>query len=97
MGTGTRSVEDVMEYPHVARSERILAIARVTSIWVSVFLLPPFFILAIAPMLLVLVPVAIVAIPFIIPAMFSGSLTALSEQRQRASRRPLPRHLWAVN
>jgi hypothetical protein len=48
-------------------------------------------------MLLVLIPVAIVAIPFIIPAMFSGSLTALSEERQRASHRPAPRHLWAVN
>jgi hypothetical protein len=86
-----------MEYPNVARSERILAILRKTSIWISVLLLPPFFVLAIAPMLLVLVPVAIVAIPFIIPAMFSGSLTALSEERQRASVRPLPRHLWVVN
>jgi hypothetical protein len=86
-----------MEYPNDARSERILAILRKTSIWISVLLLPPFFVLAIAPMLLVLVPVAIVAIPFIIPAMFSGSLTALSEERQRASMRPAPRHLWAVN
>jgi len=74
----------------------MLAILRGTSIWISVLLLPPFFVLAIAPMLLVLIPVAIVAIPFIIPAMFSGSLTHLQEERQRASIRPVPRHLWAV-
>jgi hypothetical protein len=86
-----------MEDPKAARSERILAIMRMTSIWISVLLIPPFFVLAIAPMLLVLIPVAIVAVPFIIPAMFSGSLTALSEERQRASIRPLPRHLWVVN
>jgi hypothetical protein len=80
-----------MNQDHGARSGRLFGILRVASIWASVLLLPPFFLLAMAPMLLLLVPVAIVAIPFIIPAMFSGSWTTLADDRQRASMRPLRR------
>jgi hypothetical protein len=83
--------EDDMDQDDGARSNRVFDILRVTAIWTSVLLLPPFFILAIAPMLLLLIPVAIVAIPFIIPAMFPGSWTAFADDRQRASLRPAAR------
>jgi hypothetical protein len=61
---------------------------RVAATLATVLLLPPFLLLAVAPMLLMLVPVAIVAIPFIIPALLSVSLAARSEERVRASWRP---------
>jgi hypothetical protein len=63
----------------------------------TVLLLPPFVVLAVAPMLLLLAPVALIGIPFIIPAMLSGSLAARSEDLQRASwRPPLQRPLRAL-
>lgn len=63
------------------RISRLLAAAS------AVALLPPFVALALAPMLLMLIPVAIVGIPFMVPAMLSGSLAARSEARRRASRK----------
>ena len=87
---GTSIVEDDMNQGPVMRSERVAKVLRSLAIGTSLLLLPPFFALAIAPMLLVLVPVAIVGLPFIIPAMFPSSLQALTEERQ-ASLRPSPR------
>ena len=63
---------------------------RVTATIATVLLLPPFIALAVLPMLLLLAPVALICIPFIVPAMLSGSLAARSEDIQRASWRPAP-------
>ncbi|HKP61005.1 MAG TPA: hypothetical protein VJV78_29950 [Polyangiales bacterium] len=68
-----------------ARSRGLL---RVTATIATVLLLPPFIALAVLPMLLLLAPVALICIPFIVPAMLSGSLAARSEDIQRASWRP---------
>jgi hypothetical protein len=43
------------------------------------------------PLVLVLAPVALICIPFMLPAMLSGSLAARSEDLQRASWRPAAR------
>lgn len=64
------------------------AALRTLAIIASVLLVPPFIALAVVPMLLLLLPVALICIPFIVPAMLSGSLAARSEDRQRASWRP---------
>jgi hypothetical protein len=56
----------------------------------AVLLVPPFIVLAVAPMLLLLLPVALIGIPFIVPAMLSSSLAARTEDRKRASLRPKP-------
>lgn len=61
---------------------------RVLATIATVLLLPPFLVLAIAPMLLLLAPVALIGIPFIVPAMLSGSLAAREDDRVRASYRP---------
>ena len=42
-------------------------------------LVPPFIALAVAPMLLMLLPVAFVAIPFMVPAFFGGAHANRSE------------------
>ena len=54
----------------------------------TILLLPPFVALAVVPMLLFLLPIALIGIPFIVPAMLCGSLAARTEDRQRASWRP---------
>lgn len=56
----------------------------------AVLLVPPFVVLAVAPMLLMLTPVALIGIPFIVPAMISSSLAARTEDKKRASLRPKP-------
>ncbi|MET0388934.1 MAG: hypothetical protein ABW321_23375, partial [Polyangiales bacterium] len=66
---------------------------RLIATVVTLILLPPFLALAVAPMLLLLAPVALIGIPFIVPAMLSGSLAARTEDRQRAEHKPLTRHL----
>lgn len=62
-------------------------ISRVAAAMAALTLLPPFIALAVAPMVLFMVPVAIVGIPFMIPAFFSGSLATQQELR-RTSFRP---------
>jgi hypothetical protein len=69
---------------------RAHGILRITATIAAVLLIPPFVLLAVAPMMLVLAPVALIGIPFIVPAMLSGSLAAREEDRQRASWRPAP-------
>jgi hypothetical protein len=81
---------------HVPRPNRAHAVLRVIATCFAVLLLPPFIALAIAPMLLLLAPVALIGIPFIVPAMLTGSLAARSEERQRASWRPASRPLRVV-
>lgn len=62
--------------------------SRVAAAVAALLLLPPFIALAVAPMLLLLVPVAIVGIPFMIPAFFSGTLSSRVELRRIESWRP---------
>ena len=61
---------------------------RVAATIAGLILLPPFMMLALAPMMLFMLPVAVVAIPFMIPAFFSGSLEARAEIQRRVSLRP---------
>jgi len=89
-----------MNRDNVPRLNRSLArakVLRVVATLAALVLLPPFVALAIAPMLLLLAPVALLGIPFIVPAMLSGSLAARSEDRQRASWRPAPRPVRALH
>lgn len=62
----------------------------------AIALLPPFIALALAPMLLMLVPVALVGIPFMVPAMLTGSLAARAEDRRRTRSLALRRRLALV-
>jgi hypothetical protein len=75
--------------------EKVHKLVRVTACAIAALLLPPFVVLAIAPMLLALIPVAMVGLPFLIPAMMSGSLAAGLEERRRAGNRQL-KHLRLV-
>lgn len=61
---------------------------RITTTLLALILVPPFLVLAVAPMLLLLTPVALIGIPFIVPAMISSSLAQRTEDKQRASWRP---------
>ena len=73
----------------LARHKNLLrAISRVVAVLVALMLLPPFIALAVAPMLLFLVPVAIVGVPFMIPAFFPGSLSTSLELKRVESWRP---------
>ncbi|HKU44850.1 MAG TPA: hypothetical protein VJR89_42115, partial [Polyangiales bacterium] len=74
----------------VPARDRVRGVARVLATIATVLLVPPFIALAVLPMLLVLVPVALICIPFIVPAMLSGSLAARDEDVKRASWRPEP-------
>lgn len=65
-----------------ARTARLCRTARVIACSLAALLLPPFLALAVAPMLLLLVPVAMVGIPFLIPALLRGSLAVVAERRQ---------------
>ena len=59
---------------------------RVLLTLAALVLLPPFLMLAIAPMLLLLVPVAIVGIPIICVTMGRVSLAVHSDEQKRAQR-----------
>jgi hypothetical protein len=61
---------------------------RVFATAAGLVLLLPFTLLALAPMLLFLVPVAIVGIPFMIPAFVTGMAAFRSESRRMRSTRP---------
>lgn len=92
MGRGTSFVEDnTMPQTQIERAQSFFGGLRSAAIAATLLLLPPFFVLAVAPMLLFLVPVAILGIPFIIPALCPGSLGALQDQRRRARGKALPR------
>ena len=67
------------------RTIRLSGLLKVIATVMTAVLLPPFLALAFAPLLLFLVPVALVAVPCMIPAMLSGSLAARSEDRLRAT------------
>lgn len=73
------------------------AVWRIVIILLAFLTLPPILLLALAPLLIVLAPVALVGIPFIVPAMLSGSLAARSEDRARASWLPRRRLVKAAN
>ena len=78
-----------MDQDTTQRSERICNALRSASIGLSLLMLPPFLVLAVAPMLLFLCPVAMVAIPFVIPALLSGSLATSRERPKRMTWKPL--------
>ncbi len=80
-----------MDQLDTQRSEHICDNFRRAGIGASVVLLPPFLVLAVVPMLVLLIPVAMVGIPFIVPALFSGSRAAREEQLRHQSWRPRPR------
>lgn len=77
-----------MNHDDVPSTGRLRGVLRVTTTIAALLLLPPFIALAIVPMLLLLAPVALIGVPFIIPALVSGSLAARSEDKFRASWRP---------
>lgn len=52
----------------------------------SALLLPPFVALAVAPALLFLTPVALIALPFVVPAFVSGWRSARADDQRRAAR-----------
>jgi hypothetical protein len=54
----------------------------------AVLLLAPFLLLAVAPMLLMLGPVAFIGIPMIVPALLYSSLGTRARERKRSSHRP---------
>lgn len=77
-----------MNQDEVPGSGRLHRVVRISMTIVAVLLLPPFIALAVLPMLLLLAPVALIGVPFIIPALLTGSLAARSEDKVRASWRP---------
>jgi hypothetical protein len=58
--------------------------ARVAAVVAAGILLMPFVLLALVPMLIMFVPVAVVGIPLIAPVMLSGVVAARWEGRARA-------------
>ena len=58
--------------------------ARTLAVVMSVLLLPPFIALAIVPALLFLTPVALIALPFVVPAFLSGWRSARVDDQRRA-------------
>lgn len=81
-------MEGEMNHDESPNSGRLAGVVRLTATIAAVVLLPPFIALAIIPMLLFLLPIALIGIPFIIPALLTGSLAARSEDKLRASYRP---------
>lgn len=77
-----------MNQHEVSSSGRLHGVLRISMTIAAVVLLPPFIALAVLPMLLLLAPVALIGVPFIIPALLTGSLAARSEDKVRASWRP---------
>jgi hypothetical protein len=65
-------------------------VLRAVMILAAAVALPPFFALAIAPMLLVSFPIAFVVIPFMIPAFFGGAHSSHVESVRIRSLRPAP-------
>lgn len=64
---------------------------RVLMLATSLLLLPPVCLALIVPLLLFGVPVAAIGIPFMLPALLTGTLSARSEARRRGLRARLAR------
>lgn len=71
------------ELHHLPTTPRWSA-ARIVATVCAVILLLPFLLLAMLPMLIMFVPIAVIAIPVIAPVMLSGKLAAQWEKRARA-------------
>ena len=80
-----------MNRDHAVEIPRSLGIARTLVSAAALLLLPPFVVLALAPMLLVLIPVAMVGIPFLVPALLPSSIAAVGDERRIARLRAYPR------
>jgi hypothetical protein len=70
------------------RTRWYVSTVRTLALGLGVTLLVPFVTLALLPMLLFLVPVAIVGLPFLIPAFVTGTLAARDESKRLQARRP---------
>jgi hypothetical protein len=81
-------MEADMNQDEVPSSGGLHRVLRTSMTIAALLLLPPFIALAVLPMLLLLAPVALIGVPFIIPALLTGSLAARSEDKVRASWRP---------
>jgi len=77
-----------MNRDDVPRTVRMRSAVRTLVALAAVLLLAPFLLLAVAPMLLMLGPVAVIGIPMIVPALLCSSLGARSRERKRSSHRP---------
>jgi hypothetical protein len=71
-------------------------IARALFTWTTVVLVPPFVALAVAPMLLVLAPLALIALPFMVAAFFTGAADNHMETRRIDAWRPARARLAEV-
>jgi len=80
-----------MTQDHPVDIQRSLGPVRTLAAAAALLLLPPFVVLAVAPMLLLLVPVAMVGIPFLIPALLTGSIAAVGDERRLARLHAYPR------
>ena len=69
---------DESRQPRLCRGLRLLAVVA------ALVLLPPLLALVLMPLLLFAAPAALIAIPFMLPALLPGGLAAHSEQRRRA-------------
>ena len=68
-----------MFYDQSVNDGKPLSLYRVVTSLATVILVPPFNALAVAPMLLLLLPVTFVAIPFMIPAFFPAAASTTTE------------------
>jgi hypothetical protein len=64
-------------------------VLRVMATVATILLLPPFLLLAVVPMLLFSLPIALIGLPFILPALCTGTLAARTEDQKRASWKPI--------
>lgn len=63
-------------------------VTRALFTWTAVVLVPPFAALAFAPMLLLLAPLALIALPFMVAAFFTGAADHHMETRRIHAWRP---------
>ena len=77
-----------MFYDESATDWQPMSFLRLTTSVATAVLVPPFIALAVVPMTLMLIPVAFVAIPFMIPAFFPAAHSTTVETKQLESWRP---------
>lgn len=73
---------------HETQRTSVASIGRVLATLAGLILVPPFALLALLPMLLFLVPVAIVGVPFMLPAFVTGLAAIRGESKRMVSTRP---------
>jgi len=73
-----------MKQADVAYPSRVSRLLRMLAVAAALVLLPPLLVLLLLPILLFAAPAALIAIPFMLPALLPGSLAAVSEERRRS-------------